>query len=149
MFGFLNIGPWELLLILVIMLIVFGPGKLPEVARALGKAIREFRKASSSVQRVWDEVTKEEPVKSTQNNKNDKGTRPRENTSSDQTSEREKSSDQHEDQVEEQETTEEKAEETTEETTESQGEAVQDETEKGSEQNEEQAGSQEISDGER
>lgn len=141
MFGFLNIGPWELLLILVIMLVVFGPGKLPEVARTLGKAIREFRKASSGVQKVWDEVTKEEPVKPTQDNKNDKGTRSSENTSSDQTGERENSSDQHEDQVEDQETTEEK--------TESQGEAVQDETEKGSEQNEEQAESQEIPDGER
>ena len=64
MFGILNIGPWELILILVVMLIVFGPGKLPEVAQSLGKAVREFRKASSNVQRVWDEVIKEEePIK--------------------------------------------------------------------------------------
>lgn len=64
MFGLLNIGPWELILILVIMLIVFGPGKLPEVAQSLGKAMREFRKASSNAQRVWDEVTREEePIK--------------------------------------------------------------------------------------
>ncbi|MDH7577231.1 MAG: twin-arginine translocase TatA/TatE family subunit [Bacillota bacterium] len=54
-----NIGPWELLLILAVALIVFGPGRLPEVARSLGKAVNEFRKASSSVQRVWDEVTRE------------------------------------------------------------------------------------------
>ncbi len=57
MFGFLNIGPLELILVLVMMLIVFGPGKLPEVAKSLGKAMREFRKASSNVQRVWDDVT--------------------------------------------------------------------------------------------
>ncbi|NPV29253.1 MAG: twin-arginine translocase TatA/TatE family subunit [Firmicutes bacterium] len=54
-----NIGPWELILILVVVLIVFGPGRLPEVARSLGKAVSEFRKASSSVQRVWDEVARE------------------------------------------------------------------------------------------
>ncbi|TMC56310.1 MAG: twin-arginine translocase TatA/TatE family subunit [Chloroflexi bacterium] len=42
-----NIGPPELLLILVIVLIVFGVGRLGEVGGALGKGIREFRKASS------------------------------------------------------------------------------------------------------
>lgn len=57
----LNIGPMELLLILIIVLIVFGPGKMPEVARTLGKAVREFRKASSSLQRVWDEISRENP----------------------------------------------------------------------------------------
>lgn len=44
MFG--NFGPWELILILAIALIVVGPGKLPQVGGALGKAIGEFRKAS-------------------------------------------------------------------------------------------------------
>ncbi|MDR9755457.1 MAG: twin-arginine translocase TatA/TatE family subunit [Thermoanaerobacterales bacterium] len=56
----LNIGAGELILILVVVLIVFGPGKLPEVAKSMGKAMREFRKASSSLQRVWDDVTREE-----------------------------------------------------------------------------------------
>jgi sec-independent protein translocase protein TatA len=45
-----NIGPFELLLILVIALIILGPGKLPEVGSALGRTIREFRKASTDVQ---------------------------------------------------------------------------------------------------
>ena len=45
-----NIGPFELLIILVIALIVLGPGKLPEVGNALGKTIREFRKAASDVE---------------------------------------------------------------------------------------------------
>lgn len=45
MFG--NFGPWELILILVIALVVIGPGKLPQVGGALGKAINEFRRASS------------------------------------------------------------------------------------------------------
>lgn len=46
MFG---IGVPELLIILVIGLIVFGPGKLPEIGRGLGKTIREFRKVSSGI----------------------------------------------------------------------------------------------------
>lgn len=50
MFGFLpSVGPWELILILAIALIVFGPGKLPEVGKALGKGIREFRGAAKEI----------------------------------------------------------------------------------------------------
>jgi len=43
-------GPLELVIILVIALLVLGPGKLPDVGSALGKSIREFRKAASDVQ---------------------------------------------------------------------------------------------------
>ena len=43
-------GPLELVAVLVIALIVLGPGKLPDVGTALGKSIREFRKASSDIQ---------------------------------------------------------------------------------------------------
>lgn len=43
MFG--NIGPWELGFILIIVLLIFGPGKLPQVGQSLGKAIQSFRKA--------------------------------------------------------------------------------------------------------
>ncbi|MGD0115385.1 MAG: twin-arginine translocase TatA/TatE family subunit [Dehalococcoidia bacterium] len=42
----MDIGPPEILLILAIVIIVFGVGKLPEVGSALGKSIREFRTAS-------------------------------------------------------------------------------------------------------
>ncbi len=45
-----NIGPFELLLVLVLVLLIIGPGKLPEVGSAIGKTIREFRKASTDVQ---------------------------------------------------------------------------------------------------
>jgi TatA/E family protein of Tat protein translocase len=45
-----NIGLPELIIILVIALLVIGPGKLPEVGSALGKSIREFRKAATDVQ---------------------------------------------------------------------------------------------------
>jgi sec-independent protein translocase protein TatA len=44
-----NIGPGELILILIIALVIIGPGRLPDVGAALGKSIREFRKASSDM----------------------------------------------------------------------------------------------------
>lgn len=57
MFGFIgNIGPWELILILAIALIVVGPGKLPDVARSLGKATQEFKKATSGVRKEFEDV---------------------------------------------------------------------------------------------
>ncbi|WP_462331534.1 twin-arginine translocase TatA/TatE family subunit [Schwartzia sp. (in: firmicutes)] len=59
MFG---IGVPELLLILVIGLVVFGPGKLPEVGKAVGKGLREFKKATSAIT-ADDEPEKEEPKK--------------------------------------------------------------------------------------
>ena len=40
-----RMGPWEIALILVIILIVFGVGKLPQVGSAIGKSIRSFKKA--------------------------------------------------------------------------------------------------------
>jgi sec-independent protein translocase protein TatA len=43
---FKSFGPLEIGLILLIILIIFGVGKLPQVGGALGKSIREFRKAS-------------------------------------------------------------------------------------------------------
>lgn len=52
----LGMGPAELLLIFVIALIVLGPGKLPELARTLGKAMRELRRMSLE---VTAEFTKE------------------------------------------------------------------------------------------
>ncbi len=59
MFGTLG-GP-ELLLILVIALIVFGPRKLPEMGRSLGKMMLEFRRASNEFKRtVEDEVDAEQ-----------------------------------------------------------------------------------------
>ena len=46
---FPNIGPGELILILIIALVVLGPGKLPDVASSLGKSVREFRRAATDV----------------------------------------------------------------------------------------------------
>ncbi len=47
-----NIGPLELIVVLVIALLILGPGKLPEVGAALGKSIREFRRAATDIQEV-------------------------------------------------------------------------------------------------
>jgi TatA/E family protein of Tat protein translocase len=44
-----NVGPLEIVLVLVIALIVLGPQKLPDVARSVGKGMREFRTAISEV----------------------------------------------------------------------------------------------------
>lgn len=52
-----NFSMPELALVLVIALVVFGPGKLPEVGKALGKGIQEFKKATNG------EAAKDEPVK--------------------------------------------------------------------------------------
>ena len=53
MFG---IGAGEFIIILIVGLIVFGPGKLPEVGRGLGKALREFRKAQAALSKTLNEV---------------------------------------------------------------------------------------------
>ncbi len=45
-----SIGLPELILILVIVLILFGPGKLPEIGRALGKGLSEFKKAKKDLE---------------------------------------------------------------------------------------------------
>lgn len=44
-----NVGPLELIIVLIIALLVVGPRRLPEMGQALGRTIREFRKASSDV----------------------------------------------------------------------------------------------------
>jgi sec-independent protein translocase protein TatA len=52
-----NVGPVELIIVLVIALLILGPGKLPEVGAAFGKTIREFRKASSDIQETANLAT--------------------------------------------------------------------------------------------
>jgi sec-independent protein translocase protein TatA len=52
--------PWHLILILAIVLIIFGPGKLPDIGKAMGKTIKEFRQASNV---TMDDLTeKAKPV---------------------------------------------------------------------------------------
>jgi len=56
-----NFGPVELILILVIVAMLFGVGKLPEVFGAVGKGIREFRKESSTADQKTTTVKVVEP----------------------------------------------------------------------------------------
>ncbi|MGB8952652.1 MAG: Sec-independent protein translocase protein TatB [Candidatus Aminicenantales bacterium] len=61
MFG--NIGFPELLIILAIALLVFGPKKLPEVGRSIGRAIREFRKTSDEIKGRFEEQIRTDEFK--------------------------------------------------------------------------------------
>lgn len=54
------VGPTELILVLVIVIIIFGVGKLPEVGGALGKGIREFRKATHDESPAAPEASEKE-----------------------------------------------------------------------------------------
>ncbi|MEJ2055447.1 MAG: twin-arginine translocase TatA/TatE family subunit [Calditrichaceae bacterium] len=68
MFG---IGTPELLVILLVVLLLFGAKKLPELAQGLGKGIREFRKASSEIQ---DELDINKPLRSADSKKDSEDT---------------------------------------------------------------------------
>ena len=45
-----RLGPMELVIVLVIVMVIFGVGKLPQVGGAMGKAIREFRQAQTEIE---------------------------------------------------------------------------------------------------
>ena len=61
--GFANLGITELLIILLILLLVFGAKRLPELARGLGKGIREFKDATKHVENEFKELEKEDEEK--------------------------------------------------------------------------------------
>ena len=70
--GFIqNIGPTQLLIVLVIILVLFGGNKLPDLARSLGRSLGEFKKgkeegeklANQKVKEIVDDIKKEEPDK--------------------------------------------------------------------------------------
>lgn len=69
MFG---VGGQELLLILVIILLLFGSRKLPELARGLGKGIREFKKAQAEIEDEFGRVVDETPKKNNNDAPSDK-----------------------------------------------------------------------------
>jgi sec-independent protein translocase protein TatA len=58
-----SIGGPEVMLVLVVVLIFFGGEKLPELARGMGKAIREFKKAASDVEQEFKRAMDEPPAK--------------------------------------------------------------------------------------
>ncbi len=51
----MNLGMPEVILILVVALIIFGPRKLPELGKSLGQAIAQFRRASEDFKRSWEQ----------------------------------------------------------------------------------------------
>jgi sec-independent protein translocase protein TatA len=58
-----NLGWPEIMIILVIALIVFGPRKLPELGKTLGQSLAQFRKASEDFKRTWEEEVEVEKRK--------------------------------------------------------------------------------------
>ena len=55
-------GPWELVIILIIVAMLFGVGRLPEVFGAVGKGIREFRKESTVAEKNAEKMNAEKPT---------------------------------------------------------------------------------------
>ena len=69
MFG--NIGLPEMILIMTVALIVFGPKKLPEIGRTIGKAIREFKKSTEDIKNRFEEQIKMDELKDIRNDLKD------------------------------------------------------------------------------
>lgn len=62
---FPSLGPWEILLVLFVVLLFFGAKRLPEIGSALGKGIREFKRSVSQIEAEL-QVPPEEPRRSAQ-----------------------------------------------------------------------------------
>ncbi len=60
MFG---VGSGELVLILLVILVLFGAKKIPELARGLGKGVKEFKKAQSDLEDEFHKATDDSPKK--------------------------------------------------------------------------------------
>jgi len=60
--NFGNFGPMELFIILVIVLVLFGARRVPEIGASLGKGIREFKRSINDVQRQVSETEDERPT---------------------------------------------------------------------------------------
>ena len=61
-----SIGMPELIIIFVIALIIFGPRKLPELGRSLGKSINEFKRASNELRSTLDEEIRSEEARTSE-----------------------------------------------------------------------------------
>ena len=57
-----GLGPWEIILILAVVLVLFGAKKLPELAKGMGQGIKEFKKASRDVQGELDRAMDAQPT---------------------------------------------------------------------------------------
>ena len=55
----MSLGPWEIALVILVIIILFGGKKLPELARGLGLGLREFKKAKQEIKDEVKNVTNE------------------------------------------------------------------------------------------
>ena len=60
---FSRIGATELIIILIIALVIFGPSKLPEIGKAIGKSINEFKKSVSDIDSPVEKIEEKEENK--------------------------------------------------------------------------------------
>ena len=65
-----SLGSTELIFILIMALVFFGPRKLPQISRSLGKNLADFRKASEDFKRTWDKEVRLEETGDTNSNLN-------------------------------------------------------------------------------
>lgn len=64
LFIFEGLGTSELLMILIVALVIFGPRKLPQLSRSLGKSLANFKRASEDFKHTWEkEVARESAIK--------------------------------------------------------------------------------------
>ena len=55
-----NLGFQEVVIIFIIALVVFGPRKLPDLGKSLGKSLAEFKRASNELKRTWEDEVRAE-----------------------------------------------------------------------------------------
>jgi sec-independent protein translocase protein TatA len=60
-----SLGMQEIIIIFVLALIIFGPRKLPEIGKSLGKGLSEFRRASNELKQTWEEEVRLEKERET------------------------------------------------------------------------------------
>lgn len=60
-----SLGMQEIVVIFILALIIFGPRKLPELGKSLGKGLAEFRKASNELKQTWEEEVRLDKEKET------------------------------------------------------------------------------------
>jgi len=61
-----NLGIWEIVLILLVLLLLFGAKRLPDLAKGLGKSLREFKKATKDIQdEIEDTIDTDKQIEST------------------------------------------------------------------------------------